>query len=70
MKGLKAQCPECDVWIRVSSSVELWDTITCPECEAELQLISLNPPELDYADYDEDYDDSDEDLDDFEDEDY
>ncbi len=61
---MKAQCPECDAWIRVPGSVELWDTMECPTCNAELQLISTNPPELDYADFD-DYDDEDYDDDDF-----
>jgi len=62
---MKAQCPECDAWIRVPGAVELWDTMDCPECNTELQLISANPPELDYADFD-DYDDDldDDDLDD------
>jgi lysine biosynthesis protein LysW len=63
---MKAQCPECDSWVQVPRSSELWDTVVCPRCHTELQLISENPPELDYADLDdEDYDDEydDEDLD-------
>jgi lysine biosynthesis protein LysW len=54
---MKAQCPECDAWIRVSSSLDLWDTVFCPECDTELQVISINPTELDYADLDEDFED-------------
>jgi lysine biosynthesis protein LysW len=48
--------------------MELWDTVICPDCDTELQLISLNPPELDYADYDEDFDDYDEEDDEEDDE--
>jgi len=70
MKGLNAQCPECDTWVRIAASMELWDTVICPDCDTELQLISLNPPELDYADYDEDYDDSDDYDDDDDDDEY
>ena len=66
---MNAQCPECDAWIRVPGSAELWDTLVCPRCHTELQLISDRPPELDYADHDSDYDDDDEfgDYDDYDD---
>jgi lysine biosynthesis protein LysW len=71
---MKAQCPECDSWIEVPNSAELWDTLICPRCHTELQLISERPPELDYADfeddYDDDYDDYDDDDDDDDDDDY
>jgi alpha-aminoadipate carrier protein LysW len=59
---MKAQCPECDAWVQVPGSIELWDTVICAECDTELQIISLDPLELDYADFEED-DDDDEDED-------
>jgi uncharacterized paraquat-inducible protein A len=65
---MRAQCPECDSWVNVSTSLELWDTLSCPKCHAELQLIDDNPPELDYADSDDD--DDDDDYDDDDDDDY
>lgn len=59
---MNTQCPECEFWIQVPSSMELWDTLACPKCHTELQLISDQPPELDYADSDGPfYDDEDED---------
>lgn len=61
---MRAQCPECDSWIAVPRSAELWDTVACPRCHTELQLINENPPELDYADSEGAYDDYDEDYDD------
>jgi uncharacterized paraquat-inducible protein A len=61
---MNAQCPECDSWVQVPTTAEVWDTVVCPRCHTELQLISDNPAELDYADYDTDYDDDDEDDDD------
>lgn len=54
---MKALCPECDSWIQVPRSAELWDTIICSRCQTELQLIEENPPELDYADFSIEYDD-------------
>lgn len=66
---MNAQCPECDSWIQVPTSAELWDTLVCPRCHTELQLISDGPPELDYADaefayedYDDDYEDDEDDY--------
>jgi hypothetical protein len=59
---MKAQCPECDNWVQVPRSAELWDTLVCARCHTELQLINENPPELDYADLDVDYDDDDYDV--------
>jgi lysine biosynthesis protein LysW len=66
---MKAQCPECDSWIILPKSLELWDIIVCPQCDTSLQLVSDRPPELDYEDYsyddDDDYDDdNDDDYDD------
>ena len=59
---MNAQCPECDSWVAIPTSVKLWDTHSCPECDTELQLVSLNPAELDYAGWDDDdYDDDDDD---------
>jgi lysine biosynthesis protein LysW len=58
---MRAQCPECDAWIQVPRSAELWDTVVCPSCQTELQLIDDSPPELDYADLDDAYDDYDDD---------
>jgi hypothetical protein len=49
--------------VSVPRSAELWDTLVCPRCHTELQLISDDPPELDYADFDEDLEDYDEDYD-------
>jgi uncharacterized protein YbaR (Trm112 family) len=57
--AMNAQCPECDSWIPVPGSAEIWDTLVCPRCHTELQLINDRPPELDFADYDDMYDDED-----------
>lgn len=55
---MKAQCPECDNWIQLSDSINMWDVVECPQCKTELLLVSDDPYELDYADeYEDDYDD-------------
>ena len=64
---MRAQCPECDSWVQVPRSAEVWDTFVCPRCHTELQLINDSPPEVDYADLEKDLDDleDDEEYDDF-----
>lgn len=41
-----AHCPECDARLQLPMDLELWDHIYCPICEAELEVIGLNPLEL------------------------
>lgn len=45
----RVYCPDCDGSIVLSSRVEIGQTLTCPHCEAELEVISLDPPEVDWA---------------------
>ena len=52
--GVKmAQCPECGNPIQLGKDVKLEALITCPECDCLLEVISLNPLDLDYAFRDE-----------------
>ena len=44
-----AQCPGCENPIQLGKDVKLEALITCPECHWLLEVISLNPLELDYA---------------------
>ena len=42
-----AHCPECDATIDVEDDeIEEGQTLDCPECGAELEVISTNPLEL------------------------
>lgn len=45
---LRARCPECESWVMLKDSVEQWDVVTCPACKAELEVVQLRPPMLDY----------------------
>jgi alpha-aminoadipate carrier protein LysW len=51
-------CPECDEEVYVDAESEQGDIVSCDECGAELEVVGLDPIELDI--YEEnDYDDSD-----------
>jgi alpha-aminoadipate carrier protein LysW len=58
-----AVCPECEAEIHVDEDVDKGEIITCEECEATLEVVGLDPIELDLApeeeeeDYEEDEDD-------------
>ncbi|MBC8249751.1 MAG: lysine biosynthesis protein LysW [Anaerolineales bacterium] len=55
-----ALCPECESTIVLSKGVKLGAHIDCPECGAMLEVISLNPLELDYALGDEEWEEEEE----------
>jgi alpha-aminoadipate/glutamate carrier protein LysW len=57
-------CPECDAMIDIEEDlVEEGQSIECPECGAELEVVSTEPVELDILSRGEDDDDEDEDVD-------
>lgn len=41
-----ALCPECDADVRVPADAMANELIACPDCGAELEIVSLNPLEL------------------------
>jgi len=58
-----AACPECEAEIHVGDDVDKGETIRCEECEARLEVVGLDPIELDLAledEEEEDYDDDEE----------
>jgi hypothetical protein len=44
-----ARCPECNTILPVPSDVALYDRLYCEECGALLEVVSLNPLELEYV---------------------
>ncbi len=42
-----ALCPECEAKIDVDEEVEEGQTLDCPDCGAELEVVNTNPVELD-----------------------
>lgn len=48
-----AACPECRTAIDVEDDVEEGQTLDCPECGAELQVVNTDPVELEEVSDDE-----------------
>jgi alpha-aminoadipate/glutamate carrier protein LysW len=52
-------CPECDADVHVDLDADKGDTLACEECGTELEVVGLDPVELDIIEeesYDEDED--------------
>jgi alpha-aminoadipate carrier protein LysW len=45
-----APCPDCEWEIRLGTQPEEGQKVACPKCGAELEIIDLDPPELDWVD--------------------
>jgi hypothetical protein len=43
-----ATCPLCDGAVLLSRSLTLDSTLFCPRCDCLLQIVSLDPPEVDF----------------------
>jgi alpha-aminoadipate carrier protein LysW len=62
-----ATCPDCGRRIVLRSQPRVGEEVICPHCEADLEVVSLDPLELDWAwiepagdqDVDDDWDDED-----------
>ena len=51
-------CPECDADVHVDTDADKGDVLSCEECGTDLEVVGLDPVELDIVeeDYDEDED--------------
>ena len=51
-------CPECDADVHVDTDADKGDVVSCEECGTDLEVVGLDPVELDIVeeDYDEDED--------------
>ena len=59
-----ASCPECDEDVYVDADSEQGDVVTCDECGSDLEVVGLDPIELDLyeggsSDLDDDLDEED-----------
>lgn len=54
----KGKCPMCGAALEAPSNAKVGDLVYCDQCDAELEIVSLKPLELDWPldDY-EDYND-------------
>lgn len=53
-------CPECDADVHVDTDSDKGDAVTCAECDSKLEIVGLDPVELDIVD-DDDLDDEEDD---------
>ncbi|MEP7272418.1 MAG: lysine biosynthesis protein LysW [Acidobacteriota bacterium] len=53
-----AVCPECEAEIHVDEDIDKGDAVRCLECDAKLEVVGLDPIELDLVvdDPEEDHD--------------
>ena len=69
-----AICPECESDVLVDEDVERGDVVTCEECGTDVEVLSIDPPEVRLYDeteeYDDEYDDDEFDDDDSDDDDF
>jgi alpha-aminoadipate carrier protein LysW len=56
-------CPECDVDVHVDTDADKGDIVSCEECGTDLEVVGLDPVELDIVEEDDLDDDLDEDED-------
>jgi len=42
-------CPECGAEITLAESVEIGEILVCPDCGVDLEVLTLNPAEVDLA---------------------
>ena len=56
---MKANCISCQEMVNVGNNPRLGDVVTCPKCDARLEVVWLEPLELDWPadEYEYDYDD-------------
>ena len=54
-------CPECDADVHVDTDVDKGESVSCEECGIELEVVGLDPVELDIVEEDDLDDDDDED---------
>ena len=64
----KAECPQCGKEISVGLQPRIGQQVTCANCDSELEVVWLDPLELDWPMLDLDEEDEDDDFDEEEDE--
>jgi alpha-aminoadipate carrier protein LysW len=57
-------CPECEAEVHVDMDADKGDMVSCEECATDLEIVGLDPVELDIVE-EGDLDDDDEDEDEY-----
>ena len=63
-----AKCPDCGRSVELRADIRLREVVICPHCDADVEVISKDPLELDWAygdssEWDDEESDEDEDED-------
>jgi alpha-aminoadipate carrier protein LysW len=58
-------CPDCEAEVHVDLDADKGDTVTCDECSTQLEIVGLDPVELDIAEEDHLDGDADDEEDEF-----
>ena len=53
-------CPECDADVHVDTDADKGDMVSCDECGSDLEVVGLDPVELDIVEEEELNDDDEE----------
>lgn len=43
---MNAECPECGAAVALAADTMASEIVACPDCGAELEVVSLDPPVL------------------------
>ena len=54
-------CPECEADVHVDTDADKGEYVSCEECGTELEVVGLDPVELDIVEEESDLDDDEED---------
>ena len=54
-------CPECEADVHVDTDADKGDVVSCEECGTDLEIVGLDPMELDIVEDDDEDDEDDED---------
>lgn len=57
-----ALCPDCGQKIVIGPKPKKGQWVSCPHCNADLEIVSIRPLELDWVRYDDDDDDLEEEF--------
>jgi len=55
-------CPECEAEVHVDTDADKGDVMTCEDCGSELELVGLDPVELDIVEEDDPDDEEEEEI--------
>ena len=58
-------CPDCEADVHVDSDADKGDMVSCDECGTSLEIVGLDPVELDIVEDDDDDMDDEEDEEEF-----